>query len=281
MAINGTKVIDLDSHLVGDVGNWKHCIEEAWRDRLPRPLPTKPDERRKTLVGSRIMVGSEVTRQTGEKPEWHKAEDPGGRGPGAEPRQGRYRRGRALTQLAGAGPGVVPRGPGAGGGLLPRREQLHATVRRGVPGTPAMGRRHPLAGRRPGGQGTAPDGGHGQQGPQHEGGAGGGTPVLGSLLRSHLRRTGKPELADHRPRYQARVHGPGTVRRQLLLLAHGGACLRVHGVHDVVHLRRRAGTVPEAEPRVPRDRRLPDALVAGGAWTSTSRSCRTWCRGSR
>ncbi|MDE0213703.1 MAG: hypothetical protein OXN22_06430, partial [Deltaproteobacteria bacterium] len=75
MAINGTKVIDLDSHLVGDVANWKHCIEDAWKEYLPRPLPTAPDERRKTLVGTRIMVGSEVTRQSGEKPVWHKAED--------------------------------------------------------------------------------------------------------------------------------------------------------------------------------------------------------------
>ena len=75
MAINGTKVIDLDSHLVGDVANWKDCIEDAWKEHLPRPLPTAPDERRKTLVGTRIMVGSEVTRQSGEKPVWHKAED--------------------------------------------------------------------------------------------------------------------------------------------------------------------------------------------------------------
>ena len=75
MAINGTKGIDLDSHLVGDVSNWKSCIEEKWKESLPRPLPTRPVERRKTLVGTRFMVVAEVTRQSSEKPHWHTAED--------------------------------------------------------------------------------------------------------------------------------------------------------------------------------------------------------------
>lgn len=35
----------------------------------------KPDERVRTLVGNRIMMGSEVARQAGEKPNWVRPED--------------------------------------------------------------------------------------------------------------------------------------------------------------------------------------------------------------
>ena len=64
------KVIDLDSHLVGDLENWNQTIEDQWSAFLPKRLPTKDNERRKTLVGNRIMIGSEVGRQKAEKKEW-------------------------------------------------------------------------------------------------------------------------------------------------------------------------------------------------------------------
>ncbi len=63
MAIDGMKVIDLDSHLVGDLESWEQTIEAKYKALLPRKLPTKDDERRKTLVGNRIMIGSELGRQ--------------------------------------------------------------------------------------------------------------------------------------------------------------------------------------------------------------------------
>ncbi|MFQ5903188.1 MAG: amidohydrolase family protein [Candidatus Binatia bacterium] len=75
MSIAGMTIIDLDSHLVGDLQNWEHWIEEEWKPFLPRKLPTKPDERRRTLVGNRIMVGSELGRHGSEKPNWHRPED--------------------------------------------------------------------------------------------------------------------------------------------------------------------------------------------------------------
>ena len=75
MAIDGMKVIDLDSHLVGDLENWGEFIEEKYRPYLPMKLPTKDNERRKTLIGNRIMVGSELGRHKAEKNEWFKADD--------------------------------------------------------------------------------------------------------------------------------------------------------------------------------------------------------------
>ena len=70
MAIDGMKVIDLDSHLVGDLESWQQTVEAKYKDFLPRKLPTKDNERRKTLIGNRIMIGSEVGRQKAEKNEW-------------------------------------------------------------------------------------------------------------------------------------------------------------------------------------------------------------------
>ena len=75
MSVNGMTIIDLDSHLVGDLDNWEGHIEEEWKPFLPKRLPTKPDERRRTLIGNRIMIGSEVTRQNAEKPKWVRPED--------------------------------------------------------------------------------------------------------------------------------------------------------------------------------------------------------------
>ena len=75
MPIGDTKIIDLDSHLVGDVPNWERFIEDEWRPWLPKRLPVKPDERVRTLVGNRIMVGSELSRHSQEKPEWVHPED--------------------------------------------------------------------------------------------------------------------------------------------------------------------------------------------------------------
>ena len=70
MAIDGMKVIDLDSHLVGDLESWGQTIEPEYKEFLPRRLPTKDNERRKTLIGNRIMTGSELGRQKAEKKEW-------------------------------------------------------------------------------------------------------------------------------------------------------------------------------------------------------------------
>src|SRR6267142_2062455 len=70
IAIDGMKVIDLDSHLVGDLESWEQTVEAKYKEFLPRKLPTKDNERRKTLVGNQIMVGSELGRQKAEKKEW-------------------------------------------------------------------------------------------------------------------------------------------------------------------------------------------------------------------
>ena len=70
MAIDGMKVVDLDSHLVGDLESWEQTIEDRWKPYLPKKLPTKDNERRKTLVGNRIMTGSELGRHKADKKEW-------------------------------------------------------------------------------------------------------------------------------------------------------------------------------------------------------------------
>src|SRR5688572_19499354 len=75
MAIDGMKVIDLDSHLVGDLESWDQTIEAKYKEFLPHKLPTKDNERRKTLVGNQIMIGSELGRQKAEKKEWVTADD--------------------------------------------------------------------------------------------------------------------------------------------------------------------------------------------------------------
>jgi predicted TIM-barrel fold metal-dependent hydrolase len=75
MAIDGMKVIDLDSHLVGDLDNWVQTIEPKYKEFLPRRLPTKDNERRRTLVGNRILVGSELGSQKAQKLEWVKPRD--------------------------------------------------------------------------------------------------------------------------------------------------------------------------------------------------------------
>jgi hypothetical protein len=81
MAIDGMKVIDLDSHLVGDLENWESTIEAKYKNCLPMKLPVKDNERRKTLIGNRIMVGSELGRHKADKQEWVKPDDltPAGR----------------------------------------------------------------------------------------------------------------------------------------------------------------------------------------------------------
>ena len=75
MSVAGMTVIDLDSHLVDEMKQWDSFIEERWKPFLPKPLPTEPDERRHTLVGKRIMIGSELTRHFEEKRNWHRPED--------------------------------------------------------------------------------------------------------------------------------------------------------------------------------------------------------------
>src|ERR1051325_2641760 len=75
MAIDGMKVIDLDSHLVGDLDSWDQTIEDKYKPFLPQKLPTKENERRRTLIGNRIMIGSELGRQRAEKQEWVQPRD--------------------------------------------------------------------------------------------------------------------------------------------------------------------------------------------------------------
>ncbi len=75
MSINGMTVIDLDSHLVNETKEWDSFIEDRWKPFLPKPLPTGPDERRRTLVGDQIKIGSELTRHFEEKRNWYKPED--------------------------------------------------------------------------------------------------------------------------------------------------------------------------------------------------------------
>lgn len=75
MPINGTKIIDLDSHLVGDVENWEHWIEEEWRSQLPRRLPRGPEERGRTVAGDRVLIESDLGRQAGERHPWARPED--------------------------------------------------------------------------------------------------------------------------------------------------------------------------------------------------------------
>ncbi len=43
MSVNGMTIIDLDSHLVGDLDNWASHVEEQWKPFLPKRLPTKSD----------------------------------------------------------------------------------------------------------------------------------------------------------------------------------------------------------------------------------------------
>ena len=75
MPIGGTKVIDLDSHLVGDTSHWSEFMEEEWRPFLPRRLPTEPSERSRTLLGGRVMLGSGLTGENEQKPNWVRPED--------------------------------------------------------------------------------------------------------------------------------------------------------------------------------------------------------------
>jgi hypothetical protein len=65
--IDGMKVINLDSHLAGDLDNWGQTIDPQYREFLPRRQPSKDNERRRTLVGNRILVGAELGRQKAEK----------------------------------------------------------------------------------------------------------------------------------------------------------------------------------------------------------------------
>jgi aminocarboxymuconate-semialdehyde decarboxylase len=74
MPINGVKIIDLDSHLVGDVPNWPQWIEEDWKPFLPKKIPTKPQEKTLTLVGKRILVGDPGHFEQ-DRPDWMRPED--------------------------------------------------------------------------------------------------------------------------------------------------------------------------------------------------------------
>ena len=204
MAINGTKVIDLDSHLVGDVGNWKHCIEED-RGGISSPGRFRPNP------------------TNGARPWWARASwwARRSRGRAARSPNGTRRK----TSWPGAGSEtsdkdgidlavLSPNSPALDLVWFPEDPELAAAYCRAqnnymqqyageFPERLQWAGVVPLQDRDPGGQGTAPHGGYGQHGPQHESGAGGGPPVVGPLLRPHLRRVGEPALAHYHPRHQA------------------------------------------------------------------------------
>jgi uncharacterized protein len=70
MPLGSVPVIDLDNHLVDDLPSWERWIDPAWKGQLPRDLPGSRDERPRTQVGDRVMIGSEIPSQRGERPNW-------------------------------------------------------------------------------------------------------------------------------------------------------------------------------------------------------------------
>ena len=70
MPIGRTPIIDLDNHLVDDLSSWEQWIEEEWKSLLPKKMPGTADERPRTLVGERVMMGSEIPNQRGKRPNW-------------------------------------------------------------------------------------------------------------------------------------------------------------------------------------------------------------------
>ena len=124
MAIDGMKVIDLDSHLVGDLESWDQTVEAKYKEFLPRKLPTKDNERRKTLVGNQIMIGSELGRQKAEKKEWVTRGRSDAAGARAQHGSGRHRRRGAVAQLAGARHSLVRRRSGARARPTPGRKTI-------------------------------------------------------------------------------------------------------------------------------------------------------------
>ena len=70
MPVGRTPIIDLDNHLVDDHSSWGEWVEEEWRSLLPKKIPGAADERPRTLVGDRVMMGSEIPNQRGKRPNW-------------------------------------------------------------------------------------------------------------------------------------------------------------------------------------------------------------------
>jgi aminocarboxymuconate-semialdehyde decarboxylase len=70
MPFGSTPVMDLDNHLVDDLPAWERWIDAEWKALVPRPLPSGPDERPRTQVGGRVMLGSEVPTQRSQRPNW-------------------------------------------------------------------------------------------------------------------------------------------------------------------------------------------------------------------
>jgi aminocarboxymuconate-semialdehyde decarboxylase len=70
MPIGTVPIVDLDNHLVDDLPSWKHWIDPEWMSQLPTDLPGSVDERPRTQVGTRVMIGSEVPSQRRERPNW-------------------------------------------------------------------------------------------------------------------------------------------------------------------------------------------------------------------
>ncbi len=168
MAIDGMKVIDLDSHLVGDLESWDQTIEAKYKEYLPRKLPTKDNERRKTLVGNQIMIGSELGRQKAEKKEWVTPAD-------LTP-QGRVRNmdldGIDVAVLSPNSPALdilwFADDPELARGLRQGAEQLHELVRVAAKGPAHVGRGDPAARSQGSDQRAAPLARVGQQGAQRQ-----------------------------------------------------------------------------------------------------------------
>ena len=187
MAIDGMKVIDLDSHLVGDLESWHQTVEAKYKEFLPRKLPTKDNERRKTLVGNQIMIGSELGRQKAEKKEWVTEAD-------LTP-HGRVRNmdldGIDVAVLSPNSPALdilwFADDPELGRGLCAGAKQLHELVLLPAAGPPDVGRRDSAARFQGSDQGTASLARARQQSAQRQGDADTGERMDRSALRSDLR----------------------------------------------------------------------------------------------
>ena len=213
MAIDGMKVIDLDSHLVGDLESWDQTVEAKYKEFLPRKLPTKDNERRKTLVGNQIMVGSELGRQKAEKKEWVTAAD-------LTP-QGRVRN----MDLDGIDVAVLsPNSPALDILWFVDDPELAAAYARAQNNymnwyaSQQQGRLMwagviPLQDHQGSDQRIASITRARQQGAQCQGDADPRQGMVGPALRSDLRRTGKNQDADHFSRHQDRLHGTRALRQ--------------------------------------------------------------------
>jgi predicted TIM-barrel fold metal-dependent hydrolase len=80
MPLDSVPIIDLDNHLVDDLPSWGRWIDDRWKDQLPREIAGSPDERPRTQVGQRVLVGSEIPNLRKERPNWVGTKDHSPRG---------------------------------------------------------------------------------------------------------------------------------------------------------------------------------------------------------